>query len=301
MKQVVYMDGAPIQHPGVRGRELPLKPCEAFTELDAERLFLSAGKVENFVDNIYRAQSFEEAYKELKELQDVLKAAPIILDISKRYRVERLIRSFYLEADVFFSHWRRFLGTIKKEIRFDIYDEMEKNYKKDPSYELLRIIRNYIMHSGEIVQASHIGFDDVQFWADPDIIKNNIRDQKDKKILQGCGDKIDLLKLADDAYALIMQIQEFFLLSLAKKDTRIDLRIECEYLLSMKKRITLYKSSDWFAISYKGPKSVNVSLPYVGGVTGLGLDYFRLNWKMYEKIHGWLMAALTEENPLEKA
>ena len=54
MKQVLYMDGPPIQHSGENGRELPQKISELYFELDAECLFESAEKVEGFINNIYR-------------------------------------------------------------------------------------------------------------------------------------------------------------------------------------------------------------------------------------------------------
>ena len=151
MKQVIYMDGYPIQHPGETGRELPLKICDLFTPLDSEHIFISAGKVEAFVNNIYRIQSFSESYNELKDMQEEFQTERISQDLSEQYRTERRIRSYFLEADVFFSHWRRFLGIVKKRSSVDIYKAMENQYKDDATYNLLRILRNHIMHASDTI------------------------------------------------------------------------------------------------------------------------------------------------------
>lgn len=288
MKQVIYMDDAPIQHPGEIGRELPLKPCNLFSELDAEHLFVSAGKVETLVNNIYRIQSFTEAYQELKEMQRNLESSKRVRDTAEQFRAERKIRTYFLEADVFFSHWRRFLGGIKKRDGVDIFHDMEEKCKNDTTYALLRIIRNYIMHAGDIIHGAHQGlFDDnVLLWADASVIDNDIRDKKDKSVLAQVG-RIDLLKLADDAMPLVQSIQEYLMRSVAEKGKFYNLRSECEYLRSMQSRIMLYKPTDWFVVSYTGIENVEVGLPYIGGVPGFGVDYHRLDWEMYKKLLEW--------------
>lgn len=290
MKQVIYMDGSPIKHPGVKGRELPLKVCDLFTPLDAEHLFLSAGKVETFASNVYRIQSFTEAYEELKEMQKNLNASKSVQSPADQYRTERKIRSFFIEADVFFSHWRRFLGVVRKRSGVDIFYDMEQKYKNDVTYQLLRIIRNYIMHAGDIIHGAHNGmFDDnFQLWADADVIRNDIREKKDKAILAKIDKRIDLLKLADDAAPIVKEIHEFFMKSVAEKDKWFNLKAECEYLLSMRNKIVLFKPTDWFVVSYTGPENVDVGLPYIGGVTGFGIDYHRLDWGMYHVLGEWI-------------
>ena len=289
MKQVLYMDGAPIQHPGEKGKELPLKPCDMFNGLDAEHIFISAGKVEGFVNNIYRVQSFNEAYEELKTMEDELRKIQSEHNISDHYRAERRIRSYFIEADLFFSHWKKMLGSIKKSSGVDIYAAMEQKYKNDINYALLRIIRNYIMHSGDVIHRAHSGLNgDVGLWADIELLKKDIRDKGDRNILEKVGRIIDLIKLADDANPLVLKIQEYFMKSVAEKDKRYDLKAECEYLNEMRKRIVMYRSNDWFVFSYNGLENVEVGLPYIGGVPGLSVNYYRLDWQMYKELGDWL-------------
>lgn len=89
MKQVIYMAGAPIQHPGEKGREILMKYCDLFTSLEAEHLFLSAGKVEGFVNNNYCIQSFNEAYDELRAMATEHCKPRASHNESERYMVER--------------------------------------------------------------------------------------------------------------------------------------------------------------------------------------------------------------------
>lgn len=281
------MDDPPIQHLGEVGRELPLKTCDLFSTLDAEHLFISAGKVEAFVKNIYRIQSFTEAYQELKEMQESFETARISQSTSEQYKVERRIRSYFIEADVFFSHWRRFLGNVKKRTGVDIYKAMDDQYKDHMTYGLLRILRNHIMHAGDVVHGAHKGFTDASIWADTDVLKNDIRDKKDRGLLERCGKRIDLFKLVDDSYPLVQAIHEYFMKTVAEKDKAFNLKAECEYLVSMRNRILLYKPTDWFVFSETGIENVEVGLPFIGGVLGIGVDYVRLDWEMYKKLLEW--------------
>lgn len=292
MKQVIYMDGHPIQHPGETGRELPLKICDLFTPLDSEHIFISAGKVEAFVNNTYRIQSFSESYNELKDMQEEFQTERISQDLSEQYRTERRIRSYFLEADVFFSHWRRFLGIVKKRSSVDIYKAMENQYKDDATYNLLRILRNHIMHAGDIIHGAHKGFTDASLWADAEFLKNDIRDRKDRALLEKYEKKIDLFKLADDSYPLVQSIHEYFMRAVATHDKWFNLSAECEYLVSMRSRIFLFNAADWFVFSRTGIENVEVGLPYIGGVPGIGVDYYRLDWEMYKKLLEWCKESL---------
>lgn len=40
---------------------------------------------------------------------------------------------------------------------------------------------------------------------------------------------------------------------------------------------------DWFVFDFKGLESVNVP-NVIGGVLGMGVDYYRLNWNAYKAI-----------------
>ena len=69
-----------------------------------------------------------------------------------------------------------------------------------------------------------------------------------------------------------------------------NLKSECEYFVSMWSRILLYKPTNWFVVSYTGIENVDVGLPFIGGVPGLGVDYHRLNWGVYKKLLEWCEA-----------
>ncbi len=283
------MDGKPIQHPGETGRELPLKPCTAFTELEAERLFISAGRVESFVNNVYRVQSYNDAYVELKALEKELSETKAALTIKGQYRVERLVRAYFLEADVLFSHWKRTFGIIKKKSNVDVYKDMEKKYETNATYSLLHIMRDYIMHAGDIVHGAHVGNIDMLLWADADVLKNDIRKgNNNRKVLESLTDKrIDLLKMAEDAFPLVMGIQDFFMQALAK-NTNYNIREECEHLLSLRSKTVLIPANGWYVVSYTGVENVNVGLPYIGGVLGYGVDFYKLDWQTYKELKDWL-------------
>ena len=286
MKKIIYMDGEPIQHPGVKGRELPIKICELFNELEAERIFISASEVEGFINQIFRIQSFEEAHNELNDcISDLSETKPYGIDIQNR--LERRIRSYFLEADVFFSHWRRFLGRMSKRGSVsnnskDVFKTIENQYKTDNTYALLRIIRNFVMHSGDIMHESYVGMnEELNIWADVNVLINDIRDRDDKKVLSNIGGRIDLIKLADESYPIVLEIHEKFLNSVVN----VELINALENLVTMRKKILLYKSNTWYAIEYTGIKGVKPGLPIIGEVPGIGLNYRRLYWSAYDNLY----------------
>lgn len=50
----------------------------------------------------------------------------------------------------------------------------------------------------------------------------------------------------------------------------------------------MYKADAWYVWNYTGLENVEVGLPYFGGVLGYGIDYFRLDWKMYKVLLEWI-------------
>lgn len=128
----------------------------------------------------------------------------------------------------------------------------------------------------------------LQCGADSNVLIKDTRDKKDQELLKRVGKRIDLLKLADDAYPLVHLIQEFFMKEVAEKDKKLDLKGKCEYLVSMWSRIALYKADAWYVWNYTELENVEVGLPYFGGVLGYGIDYFRLDWKMYKVLLEWI-------------
>ena len=67
MKQILYMAGEPIQHPGVAGRELPLKPATEFNDIECEHIFVAAGRIENFINHISRFNPVADSFREFLE------------------------------------------------------------------------------------------------------------------------------------------------------------------------------------------------------------------------------------------
>lgn len=288
MKHLVYMDGEPIQHPDIKGRELPFKPCSVYTDLELERIYISATAVESFINHIYRIQSVEEAYNELMECyKDSLKNYSD--NIVDQNRLERRIRSYFLESDVFFSHWRRFFvqqarnrSNKNTNRNTDIYRSIEDKYKGNNTYALLRIIRNYVMHAGDIMHGINVGTNgEFCVWTDVNVLIDDIRDSHDRCVLSNAGKRIDLIKLSNDSFPIILQIHEDFLEAVSDEKTVEALSI----LVSMQNKIMMYKSNIWFVFDYTGIEGVKPELPIIGKIPGLGMNYRRLYWNVYKNLY----------------
>ena len=84
-------------------------------------------------------------------------------------------------------------GNVFKQITSEIYDTNE-------AYAMLCILRNYLVHSNDVVHGVHIGFDGLKIWTDRDIVLRDIEWSKAKKeLLQRQEKKIDLLKVIKDS------------------------------------------------------------------------------------------------------
>ena len=70
-------------------------------------------------------------------------------------------------------------GNVFKQITSEIYDTNE-------AYAMLCILRNYLVHSNDVVHGVHIGFDGLKIWTDRDIVLRDIEWSKAKCDFMEC-------------------------------------------------------------------------------------------------------------------
>lgn len=201
---VVYIKENPAQHKGKTGREINFEDSKLFTEPETEKIFQAAGKIEVFFEDIFRNESFNEAYA------------------------------------------------------------------------MLCILRNYLVHSNDVVHGVHIGFDGLKIWTDRDIVLRDIEWSKAKKeLLQRQEKKIDLLKVIKDSNDALNIIHD----SMLSKIVTDELKEQCEFLVNMGKRTVMINSDVWFVFRFTGDEEnkENIAL-------GLGVDYYQLYWNRYRAV-----------------
>lgn len=278
MKQILYMDGVPIKHPGVAGRELPLKPAIEFNSIECEHIFMAAGRIENFLNHVSRFNSVKDSFREFFEA--VEGNCPHIL-------LERRIRGYILEVDILLKHWEKFL--VNKGKKKDFENITHKEFDGCEAYALICTFRNYLVHSSDIMHGQHKGFDGMRIWADRDYIINDFNWSKAKrKLLEKQEKRIDLVSVLESSFPAVSRVHNAALELLIDKQVKED----CDYLCECSYKTSLIKATDWFIFDFKGIESVNMP-PYIGGVLGLGADYLRLNWNGYKAIKAYV-----EENGL---
>lgn len=87
-------------------------------------------------------------------------------------------------------------GNVFKQITSEIYDTNE-------AYAMLCILRNYLVHSNDVVHGVHIGFDGLKIWTDRDIVLRDIEWSKAKKELLQRQEKIKM-KLKTPIYVSVL-------------------------------------------------------------------------------------------------
>lgn len=265
MRQVLYMDGVPIQHPGVAGRELPLKPATEFNDIECEHIFVAAGRIENFINHVSRFNSVADSFKEFLEA------------VEGDYHhelLERRIRGYILEVDILLKHWEKFLGHKgKKE---DFKNITHKEFDGCEAYALICTFRNYLVHSSDIMHGQHKDFDGMKIWADRDFIIKDFNWSKAKReLLKKQEKRIDLVKVIQDSFPAVVRIHNTVLELLIDKQVKED----CDYLCKCACKTTLINATAWFVFDFKGIESVNIS-NVIDGIPGIGLDYYRLDWNV---------------------
>lgn len=273
--QVCYMAGEPIQHPGARGRELPLKECNYFSELEAVHMYLSAQRIEGFFDHVMREQSFHEAYDELME---VWKDESI-----SHIRLERRIRSYILEVDIFLKHWEKFLGHIGKSN--DYKRITSQKFDSNDAYALTCTLRNYLVHSGDLIHGKHVDFKERKIFADRKRILKDISWPKAKKELISRQEKqIDLIALAENSFPVFEEVH-YELLKLLVNKQLVD---DCDYLLSMEPRTILVNATKWLVIKETGLEFVKNFPGYIGATPSIGMDFQTLEWNKYKALKKYI-------------
>lgn len=274
---IVYMNGNPIHIPDEYGRELPFEECKLFTESEAEQMIEASGYMEMFLEDIFRNESVNEALRDLLEVCKDIHGP----DQIKKLRVKRHVRSYILEADIFIKHWERYMcrkGDVFKQLFKDatntIYDENE-------AYALLCILRNYLVHSNDVVHGVHIGVDRFKIWVDRDVLLRDIEWSRGKRELLNKQEKqIDLLKIALASVDALNEIHDRLLQSIITKE----LRRKCEFLVNMSNRIVLFRPMDWYAIRFTGQNQNDARY-----ISGVGIDYCKLNWGGYKIVHDMII------------
>lgn len=274
--QVIYMKSDPIQHSGVPGREIPMAESNLFTEDESARMFQAAVSMDRLFNNMFRMSSVEEAYAELKVQLVGIKGPNPELE----RRIIRRVRSYILEYDIFLKHWERYFAKRVKDGKRRYKEITHPAFDDNEAYALICTLRNYLVHSDDIVHGQHIGFDGFGLWADRALIINDMDWPNAKRnLLQRQPEKIDILKLIDDSLEPIKDVHDKLIECLLTEEVKED----CDYLNSMFGRTIPVKSVAWYIWDFKGHE-------LVPGCTaeGVGANFIQLNWQGYRAMKEYI-------------
>lgn len=276
MKQVLYLKSDPIQHPGESGRELVMQGCSLFDSQEAERLFTAASNLELFFENVLRDESLNDAYIELMEICSDIQGP----DRKRDAAIIRRVRGYILEVDLFLRHWEKYMKR-----RGEAYQRQYEAITRDAfdgseAYAMICILRNYLVHSSDVVHGWHIGLDRFEIWTDRDALMEDIDWPRVKRNLIGKQDRhIDLLREIEESLPVVNEVQGKLLDCLVDEQLKGD----CKYLVDASKRIRMINGKAWFVMELPGVESAQ-ALPVTGDVPGMGVNYCQLNWKGYQAV-----------------
>ena len=230
--------------------------------------------MENFINHIARFNSVADSFKEFLEAVE---------NDANHELLERRIRSYILEVDILLKHWEKFLGHRGNDKVFS--NITHKEFDSCEAYALVCTFRNYLVHSSDIMHGQHKGFDGVKIWADRDFILKDFKWPAAKRdLLKKQDKKIDVVKVLEESFPAVDRVHNAALELLIDKQLKED----CNYLCKCAVKTTLIINAiDWFVFDFKGTEPVNMS-NVIGGVPGMGVDYYRLNWDAYKAIKAFV-------------
>lgn len=159
-----------------------------------------------------------------------------------------------------------------------------KEFDSCEAYALVCTFRNYLVHSSDIMHGQHKGFDGMKIWADRDFIIKDFKWPKAKReLLEKQEKRIDLVKVIQESFSAVERVHNAALELLIDNQVKED----CNYLCSCAAKTVLINATDWFVFDSKSIELVNIP-PCIGGVPGMGVDYYRLNWSGYKAIKAFV-------------
>lgn len=291
-------------------KRISLKQCNLFNEIEIKSLSSAVATMEKLFSNIDRSIAAEEACREfVEELKSL--TSDNKYDIAK---VDRRFRAYVMEFRLFLDHWKKYISDIKKtdnhyggayerlfnDITSEIYDSCDE-------YVLATVIRNYVVHGYDSINAIHVDGYNNRVYIERDNLFKIKMSASAKEIVKKQPEKIDLVDIAEKSLESLNQVQE----ALMNFQITEDIGEASITLLDAKKRIddANIKSDFWILIEGKEPTKLmdykhpvfiqrikdengnpvtEEKKPLIPVVPGINLQFWHLNWIGYVAVASYI-------------
>lgn len=198
---------------GIRNKELIEN--QLLTDDAKEKLFKSAKLANKLFKDNSRIFYVMDAFEELKELNENF------IGVNRRWNfyITRRVRSYFLEVDIYIKHLERYMSKLNK---LNIFKQItSKTYDEDKYYAISCILRNYIVHSQDILHEMYWDLSSFHLWVHKNKLLNDLDLSASKrKIINNFEEKIDILEIVNGSYNALVKVHESILHSLLTPETK---------------------------------------------------------------------------------
>lgn len=201
-----YLQSQPItdENGQIRNQISPIK-CDLFTEDEIFRIDVSAQVMKRLFKNLNRSSAARLAYKEFISEADNIKSD----NYDAIQQVDRRFRSFILEWNLYFEHWKTYINELNDSV---FTDEFVNGYKKlfkslmqesykNKDFVIAHVIRNYIAHANDVVQRAHINSDGNEYNVSQasleSFLNHSIKATHNKKTRKNLEKQLEFIKSSD--------------------------------------------------------------------------------------------------------
>ena len=225
-------EGDPIIN-GHQSREMIPEEADVSSD-DVQRLKIAIDRLRNLVANVYRINAAKDAAQEYHVSLASLNSD----NIEAMLTLDRKLRSYVIEYDMFLDYWEAYIAHHKRidgssdeqliiEYKKLFGDLTHKNYDEHVEYQLLDMIRNQTAHVQSPVNHIHIGVDGNEAFSCRDVLLSKCKSGENKKrILHNQPEEIALSPIVDVTVKCLQEIHDGLI------DFQIDDLVaeECKYI-----------------------------------------------------------------------
>lgn len=214
---------------------------KSFNSQEAQIIYKAATNVNRFIDRLYSIIPASDAKDEIFTMCKNLDG----YNPKQVHQIARLIRSYFLEFDIYIKHYERIFRNIKKE---DFYKKITSGvYDSNDYYILAGVLRNYIVHHSDINHETLFNKNGYEVNAYKVRLLSGIHISKSaEEAINRQPEKIDLLKVIEESFSALKKVNRAFIDLFFDPQVQDDSKILNDFYA----RIKNYGKTTWMVIDF---------------------------------------------------
>lgn len=247
-----YLHSEPIiDENGQKHNQISPVKCDLFTDDELFEIDISAQILKRLFKNLNRSTATGLEYKEFIYEADHIKSD----NYDAIQLVDRRFRSFILEWNLYFEHWKTYINELNDSVFTDefvdgykkLYQKLMQEYYNNKDFIVAHVIRNYIAHANDVVQHAHINLSGNEYYISKesleDFLNRSIKATHNNKAKRNIEKQLMIIKSFDKWISLRAIANNAMRIMRSCEKSLMDYQIEpqllaaCHYLNEAKRKI----------------------------------------------------------------